>query len=111
MMEHEQYATVSVLTKAADAMPGGGRLSISTSVRDNMVEARIVDTGMGIAEENLSKVFEPFFTTKEVGSGTGLGLSISYGIIEQHQGHIKISSAVERGTTVIIQLPQVSKRG
>ena len=102
---------INVLSNALEAMPGGGRISISTSLRDNMVEARIVDTGIGIAEENLSKVFEPFFTTKEVGSGTGLGLSISYGIIQQHQGHIKITSTVGQGTTVIIQIPTAVEAG
>jgi signal transduction histidine kinase len=90
-------------------MPEGGRISISSSQRDGMVEVNIADTGVGIAEENLSRVFDPFFTTKEVGSGTGLGLSITYGIIQQHHGLIKLSSAVGQGTTVTIKIPAREK--
>jgi two-component system, NtrC family, sensor kinase len=98
---------INVLSNAVEAMPQGGRISISTMVRENMVEARIVDTGTGIAEEDLSRVLEPFFSAKEDGSGVGLGLFISYGIIQQHQGHIKITSTVGQGTTVSIQIPKV----
>lgn len=100
-----EQVLINVLSNAMEAMPEGGRLSISTSLRDGMVEVCIADSGAGIAEENASRVFDPFFTTKEVGSGTGLGLSICYGIIQQHQGLIKISSAAGRGTTVTIKIP------
>jgi signal transduction histidine kinase len=100
---------INVLSNALEAMPEGGRISISSSQRDGMVEVNIADTGVGIAEENLSRVFDPFFTTKEVGSGTGLGLSITYGIIQQHHGLIKLSSAVGQGTTVTIKIPAREK--
>lgn len=97
---------INVLTNALEAMPEGGRLSIATAAHRDMVEARIVDTGTGIADENVSRVFDPFFTTKEVGSGTGLGLFICYGIIKQHRGLIELSnSAGQQGTTVTIKIP------
>jgi two-component system NtrC family sensor kinase len=96
---------INVLTNALEAMPAGGRLSLATAARGDTVEARIVDTGTGIADENVARVFDPFFTTKEVGSGTGLGLFICYGIIKQHRGEIQLSSVVGQGTTLTIKLP------
>ncbi len=96
---------INILSNALEAMPEGGKLSLSTALRDGMVEATVTDTGTGIAQENVSKVFEPFFTTKEVGSGTGLGLYLCHGIINQHHGHIELSSVVGQGTTVTIKLP------
>ena len=102
---------INILSNAVEAMPNGGRISISTSLQNNgMVEVRITDTGTGIPEEKISRIFEPFYTTKEVGLGTGLGLSISYGIIQQHHGSIKITSAIGQGTTVTIQIPRLSKQ-
>jgi two-component system, NtrC family, sensor kinase len=70
-----------------------------------MVEIEIMDNGVGIPKEYLTRIFEPFFTTKPVGQGTGLGLSISYGIIEQHQGRIQVTSTPHKGTTFTVQLP------
>jgi two-component system, NtrC family, sensor kinase len=97
---------INVLTNALEAMPGGGRLSISTASNKGMVEVRIVDTGTGIAAENAAKVFDPFFTTKQIGSGTGLGLFICYGIIKQHRGDIQVSGiAGQQGTMVTIKIP------
>ncbi len=96
---------INVLSNALEAMPVGGTISLNTLQKDGMVEVQIVDTGAGIPGKDMSRVFDPFFTTKEVGSGTGLGLSICYGIIKQHHGHIRLSSAVGRGTTVTITIP------
>jgi two-component system, NtrC family, sensor kinase len=100
---------INIISNALESMPEGGALSISTLTGKDAIEARISDTGTGIAEENISRVFDPFFTTKEVGSGTGLGLSICYGIIKQHRGTIELSSAVGKGTTVVIKIPIESK--
>ena len=70
------------------------------------MELVIADTGCGIAAENLEKIFEPFFSTKPLGQGTGLGLSISHGLIQQLGGSIQVTSAVGRGTSFTITLPQ-----
>jgi two-component system NtrC family sensor kinase len=97
---------VNLLDNAADAMPAGGTITISTRLIDNQrLEVQVSDTGCGISEENLGKLFTPFFTTKPVGKGTGLGLSIVYGIIKMHRGQISVSSKAGQGTTFTVTLP------
>jgi two-component system NtrC family sensor kinase len=96
----------NLMVNAADAMPGGGELTISTFYSgDGFITVSFKDTGIGIPEENLNKIFDPFFTTKEPGKGTGLGLSVIYGIIEKHNGTISVRSKVGEGTEFIIKLP------
>lgn len=72
------------------------------------VEARVSDTGCGIPKENLDKIFEPFFTTKGQ-KGTGLGLAVIWGILEKHDGTIKVESEVGKGTTFTIRIPSQQK--
>ena len=100
-----EQAFINILGNSVEAMPNGGSIAISTLCLEGQVVTEIADTGCGIPEGRMSKVFDPFFTTKEVGKGTGLGLSICYGIINQHNGTIDISSSVEKGTLVTIKLP------
>ena len=69
-----------------------------------MVQIDVIDTGVGIAEADLSSIFDPFFTSKEVGIGTGLGLTVSHGIIEKHGGRIEVRSQVGAGTTFSVFL-------
>ncbi len=92
---------------AADAMPEGGRLSISTKLdrEARQVIIRVADTGSGISPENMKRIFEPFFTTKEKGRGTGLGLPMTYGVVKRHNGTIDVKSKVGEGTEFIIRLP------
>jgi CheY-like chemotaxis protein/anti-sigma regulatory factor (Ser/Thr protein kinase) len=112
-------ALVNLAVNARDAMPDGGRLTISTLCRRSesggahsppKEEVCIVisDTGAGMTDEVRKRVFEPFFTTKPDGLGSGLGLSMVHGFVEQSAGHIEIDSAVGRGTTITIKLPRIT---
>jgi signal transduction histidine kinase len=69
------------------------------------VLVQVSDTGVGMAPEHLAHIFEPFFTTKRPGQGTGLGLAVTLGIIEAHDGTIRVESTPEVGTTVSVRLP------
>jgi two-component system NtrC family sensor kinase len=96
----------NLMSNAAEAMPGGGRLTISTRpVGDDRVAVSVQDSGEGIPEENLNRLFTPFFTTKPIGKGTGLGLAIVYGIVKMHRGQIDVQSQVGQGTTFTVTLP------
>ena len=103
-----QQVFMNVLLNAADAMPAGGTLTITSTMapEDSFVQVRFADTGSGISEKNLPRIFDPFFTTKADKKGTGLGLAVSYGIIERHRGHIEVQSEEGKGTTFTIKLPQ-----
>jgi PAS domain S-box-containing protein len=105
--ERLQQAFINILWNAIEAMPKGGRLTVSTSFdrEKDKVEIRISDTGVGISPENVEKIFEPFFTTKAEGKGAGLGLSVAYGLIRQHQGEIYLLSKEGEGTDVTVHLP------
>ncbi|ODS34327.1 MAG: two-component sensor kinase [Candidatus Scalindua rubra] len=100
---------LNLITNARDAMPEGGALTISTqSIQkegNSFVSIRFMDTGCGIAKENLDRVFDPFFTTKGEGKGVGLGMSTSYGIIDHYGGRISVESEEGKGTTFTIDLP------
>ncbi len=98
----------NLITNARDAMPNGGTIIISTSIKDKSAEITFADDGQGIPEDKMSSIFDPFFTTKEIGKGTGLGLSICKEIIEGHGGNISVKSQIDKGTEFIIRLPVVS---
>jgi two-component system NtrC family sensor kinase len=100
-----QQAIIALATNALDAMPERGVLTIAARNDSNAVIVDVIDTGVGIATENLPKIFEPFFTTKEVGKGTGLGLAVCYGILTEHGGTLDVQSSVGFGTTFTITLP------
>ena len=119
-------ALINLIFNAVDAMPHGGRLSLTGRVVDassppdegtpgrldqltggaiapsaHRVELSVSDTGVGMPNEVRERIFEPFFTTKGP-QGTGLGLSVVYGIMERHGGRIEVTSALGRGTTVTL---------
>ena len=117
-----ESALLNLALNARDAMPRGGRLIIETANRRlkateasafaERVEAgeyvmiAVMDTGVGMDAQTLTRAFDPFFTTKEVGKGTGLGLSQVYGFCRQSGGHVQIESEPGRGTTVRMFLPR-----
>ena len=117
-----EQVLMNLITNAKYAMPKGGKLTISTGIKemdDTYIMAygygkagtyaliSVADTGSGMDAETQTKIFEPFFTTKGVGEGTGLGLSIVYGIIKQHNGYIKVYSEPGAGTEFKIFLPLI----
>ncbi len=102
-----EQALIALEINAIEAMPEGGKLKISLTrnTQPKSVEIKIVDTGIGISKGDLEHLFEPFFTTKKDGKGTGLGLAVVHGIVERHNGNIKVESELSLGTTVTITLP------
>jgi PAS domain S-box-containing protein len=117
-----EQVVMNLAVNSRDAMPKGGKLTISTSlvqvqqehaVRNpdaragNFCCLTVSDTGCGMDFKTLDRIFEPFFTTKEVGKGTGLGLATVYGIVKQHEGWIEVASEVGAGTTFKIYFPAV----
>jgi two-component system cell cycle sensor histidine kinase/response regulator CckA len=116
-----EQMVLNLVVNARDAMPDGGRLTVSTSVvvldsemaRSHaplqpgpFVRLTVTDTGSGIDQATLEHVFEPFFTTKEAGKGTGLGLSTVYGLARQAGGWVEVQSELGNGTVFDLWLPK-----
>jgi PAS domain S-box-containing protein len=116
-----ELALLNLAINARDAMPGGGGLRISTSLRviggdpelpvGSYLELSVADTGCGMEDSVLSRAFDPFFTTKGIGQGSGMGLAQVYGIARQSGGAARIVSALGTGTTVTLLLRQASAPG
>jgi len=100
-----KQAFLNLVLNAIQAMPQGGVLTVESRLREDALEMKFSDTGIGIPEENRKKLFTPFFTTKK--SGAGLGLAITYRIIENHRGRIEVASAPGKGATFTVSIPAV----
>ncbi|HLG31064.1 MAG TPA: HAMP domain-containing sensor histidine kinase, partial [Candidatus Brocadiales bacterium] len=97
---------LNLIQNARDAMPNGGKLSVSLRhTEGNCVEVEVRDTGCGIPPENLNKVFEPFYTSSGQVRRTGLGLFVCKKIIEEHEGRLSLKSTVGEGTVLTVTLP------
>lgn len=111
-----ETALVNLALNARDAMPNGGVLTIrawdarasdrSLAEQDEkFVRISVIDSGIGMSQDVLSRAFEPFYTTKAVGKGSGLGLSMVYGFAQQSGGRVDIDSVLGQGTTISLLLP------
>lgn len=100
-----KQVVTNLVLNAIQAMKDGGILTIATVKKDGKVIFSISDTGAGISKKDITNVFVPFFTTKDVGEGTGLGLSVVYGIVQSHNGDIKVKSRPGEGSAFIVTLP------
>jgi PAS domain S-box-containing protein len=114
-----EQVLLNLFVNAADAMPQGGDLHVSTALtsiealegrpyqpkRGSYVRLEVRDTGIGMSSETVQRVFDPFFTTKGMSGGTGLGLASVYGTVKAHGGYIEVSSEVGTGSTFSVFLP------
>ena len=115
-----ESALLNLAINARDAMPDGGKLTISTANAQlgnvtadtpalspgDYICIVVSDTGVGMSAQVAARAFDPFFTTKPIGQGTGLGLSMIYGFARQSNGHVTIDSKLGRGTSVRLYLPR-----
>ena len=118
---HLSKTVMNLVANAAEAMPYGGEVVISTEnkyvgqplngyyhiiQKGHYVILTVTDTGVGIAPEDLNKIFDPFYSKKEMGrSGTGLGMSVVWGTVEDHKGFIDLNSVQGKGTTFKLYFP------
>jgi two-component system, cell cycle sensor histidine kinase and response regulator CckA len=121
---HLSKTVMNLASNAAEAMPSGGKITITTQNRyldrplKGLAEAgegeyvmmEVSDRGIGISAEDVHRIFEPFYTKKKMGrSGTGLGMAVVWGTVQDHRGYIDVQSAEGKGTTVTLYLPASRK--
>ncbi|MCX7965174.1 MAG: ATP-binding protein [Syntrophorhabdaceae bacterium] len=102
---HIQQILVNLIMNAAQAMPNGGLIRITTGEEKDYVFIAVADTGTGIKKEIMDKIFEPFYTTKAKDEGTGLGLSLCKRLIDANKGRIEVESEVGKGSTFKVLVP------
>ncbi len=117
---HLSKTLMNLMSNAAEAMPDGGLVTITTQNRyvdrlirgyeelneGDYVTLTVSDTGIGISREDLERIFEPFYTKKIMGrSGTGLGLAVVWGTVKDHKGYIDVQSDIGGGSTFVLYFP------
>jgi signal transduction histidine kinase len=98
-----EQAVLNLCLNAVEAMPEGGRLTVTTRRGPAAVEVEVRDTGTGIPRENLDQILKPFFSTKAL--GTGLGLPLVARVVAAHGGRVWVESEVGKGTAFHLELP------
>jgi signal transduction histidine kinase len=96
---------LNLLLNAIQAIDGTGRITVEIEARGQSAVIIVSDSGRGILPEHLPNIFRPFYTTK--GNGTGLGLSLARRIVEEHHGHIEVTSTVGKGSRFVVSLPLI----
>jgi len=122
---HLSKTVMNLISNAAEAMPEGGKLTVSTEIRyidrpirgyddvkdGDYVVLTVSDTGTGIAPDDIEKIFEPFYTKKKMGrSGTGLGMAVVWGTVKDHNGYIDVQSTEGKGTAFTLYFPVTRKK-
>jgi two-component system cell cycle sensor histidine kinase/response regulator CckA len=121
---HLAKTVMNLVSNAAEAMPEGGRIIISTEnlyidkpIKHKELDAgeyvvlSVSDTGMGISPEDTERIFEPFYTKKIMGrTGTGLGMAVVWGAVKDHNGHIDVQSLIDKGTTFTLYFPATPEK-
>lgn len=105
---------INIGLNAIQAMPSGGKLTITCHESAEQLTLVFIDTGVGISAENMPHIFDPFFTTKGVGEGTGLGLAVTYSLVQRMNGTIAVDSRPGQGTafTITLQVTEnIPKKG
>jgi signal transduction histidine kinase len=105
MSQELQQVFLNLIVNAAQAIPVGGRIRVSTRTEGGDAVVRVQDDGPGIPEDVIDRIFDPFFTTKPVGEGCGLGLGISYRIVRDHDGDLSVRSRPGEGACFEVRLP------
>jgi len=117
---HLSKTVMNLISNAAEAMPDGGKISVSTENRyidrplkgydhiekGNYIILAVSDTGIGISSKDIDRIFEPFYTKKVMGrSGTGLGMAVVWGTVKDHHGYVDVQSTEGKGTTFKLYFP------
>ncbi len=100
-----QQLLLNLFINAIHAMKDGGLMKIKGYREDSAVRVEVIDSGCGIAQENIGRIFDPFFTTKPAGEGTGLGLWLTYEIVRSYDGEISVESEAGKGATFTVRFP------
>lgn len=103
-----KQALMNVVLNARDAMPRGGKLTLTSTSDAGHIYITCADSGHGLGGVDVSRIFDAFYTTKDQGLGAGLGLYVTQSIIDEHQGRIEFDNHLETGTSVTITLPRQS---
>ncbi len=106
--QHFEQILINLIQNACQSLPNKNKLiTIKTCQQNGKVQIHIIDKGVGIAKENLTRILDPFYTTKRNEGGTGLGLSVSNSLVKKYQGDLRFISSEHEGTAAIVSFPAI----